>query len=72
MESHGSDYIQVLKYIYMHIVKVKRNGRTDIKETIKYHTAPRVNKSKRKSLRTIKEEAQRRRRDARLLKALAK
>ena len=56
----------------MHIIKVKRNGKLDILQTLRINTpAARVPKSKRKSLRTIKATAARRERDARLLKVLA-
>lgn len=51
----------------MHIVKVKRNGRTDIKETVKFHLTPGVPKHKRLTLKQMKDNAKRARRDARLV-----
>lgn len=57
----------VHKQIHMHIVKVKRNGRTDIKETMKFHLAPRVPKHKRQTLKQIISQRKRAERDARLV-----
>lgn len=54
------------------MVTVKRNGKIDLYNTIKYHITPRVAASKRRSLKQVIAASKDRRRDAILLKALAK
>jgi hypothetical protein len=49
------------------MLKVKRNGKTDIIETIKYNVKPRTNKKNRVTLKETIARAKRARRDARLV-----
>lgn len=56
----------------MHIVKVKRNGKLDIIETVKYHLAPRVPAHKRETLSEIIARRKRAERDARLVQIITR